>query len=152
MPAARRKSGETRSPALLERLRSRGWRMTPQRRVVAEALAGEHVHLTAEEVYQRAVARLPEIGRATVYNTLGELARMGEIAEVSLGGAVKRYDPETVHRHQHLVCARCGATRDVHPAGESRLAVPGPERSGFTVDRVEIVFWGRCSRCAAAAS
>ncbi|MER6692640.1 transcriptional repressor, partial [Streptomyces minutiscleroticus] len=30
---------------LLERLRDRGWRMTAQRRVVAEVLDGEHVHL-----------------------------------------------------------------------------------------------------------
>ena len=47
--------------------------MTAQRRVVAEVLDGEHVHLTADEVHARAVAKLPEISRATVYNTLGEL-------------------------------------------------------------------------------
>jgi len=29
---------------LLERLRTRGWRLTPQRRVVAEVLHGDHVH------------------------------------------------------------------------------------------------------------
>ena len=51
---------------LLERLRGRGWRMTAQRRVVAEVLDGEHVHLTADEVHSRAVTRLPEISRATV--------------------------------------------------------------------------------------
>lgn len=58
---------------LLERLRGRGWRMTSQRRVVAEVLDGDHVHLTADEVHTRAAQRLPEISRATVYNTLGEL-------------------------------------------------------------------------------
>ncbi|MYU47611.1 transcriptional repressor, partial [Streptomyces sp. SID7803] len=49
---------------LLERLRGRGWRMTAQRRVVAEVLdGGDHVHLTADEVHARAVAKLPEISR-----------------------------------------------------------------------------------------
>ena len=36
---------------LLKRLRGRGWRMTAQRRVVAEVLDGDHVHLTADEVH-----------------------------------------------------------------------------------------------------
>lgn len=62
---------------LLERLRGRGWRMTSQRRVVAEVLDGEHVHYTADEVHARAAQRLPEISRATVYNTLGELVSSG---------------------------------------------------------------------------
>ena len=56
---------------LLDRLRSRGWTMTPQRRVVAAVLSGEHIHLTADEVDVLAVSRLPEISRATVYKTLG---------------------------------------------------------------------------------
>ena len=51
-------------PWLSERLRERGWRVTSQRRAVAEALAGEHVHLTADEVHRRARDVLPE-GLAT---------------------------------------------------------------------------------------
>ena len=82
---------------LLERLRGRGWRMTAQRRVVAEVLDGDHVHLTADEVHARAVARLPEISRATVYNTLGELVSLGEVLEVATDGRAKRYDPNA-HR------------------------------------------------------
>ncbi|MEU9007987.1 transcriptional repressor, partial [Streptomyces sp. NPDC048551] len=100
---------------LLERLRGRGWRMTAQRRVVAEVLDGDHVHLTADEVHARAVSKLPEISRATVYNTLGEMVTLGEVLEVSTDQRAKRYDPNAHRPHQHLVCARCGAIRDVHP-------------------------------------
>lgn len=71
--------------------------MTAQRRVVAEVLDGEHVHLTADEVHARAVAKLPEISRATVYNTLGELVTLGEVLEVSTDRRAKRYDPNA-HR------------------------------------------------------
>ena len=96
---------------LLERLRARGWRMTSQRRVVAEVLSGEHVHLTADEVHARAVERLPEIARATVYNTLGELVSLGEVVELSTDGRAKRYDPNARRPHQHLVCTECGCVR-----------------------------------------
>lgn len=101
---------------LLDRLRGRGWRMTAQRRVVAEVLDGDHVHLTADEVHARAVAKLPEISRATVYNTLGEMVTLGEVIEVSTDRRAKRYDPNAHRPHHHLVCASCGTIRDVHPA------------------------------------
>ena len=132
---------------LLERLRQRGWRMTAQRRAVAEVLAGEHVHLTADEIHERAVARVPEISRATVYNTLRELAELGEILEVTPDGGAKRYDPNTTDPHQHLMCRRCGLLRDVHPKGESGLSLPAGERYGFVVTGIEIMFRGLCAAC-----
>ncbi|MEV6047666.1 Fur family transcriptional regulator [Streptomyces xanthochromogenes] len=132
---------------LLERLRGRGWRMTSQRRVVAEVLAGDHVHLTADEVHGRAAQRLPEISRATVYNTLGELVSLGEVLEVSTDGRAKRYDPNAHQPHQHLVCSQCGTIRDVHPVGDPLDDLPAGERFGFTLAGVEVTYRGLCPAC-----
>ncbi|MEU3744076.1 MULTISPECIES: Fur family transcriptional regulator [Streptomyces] len=133
---------------LLERLRARGWRMTPQRRVVAEVLGGDHVHLTADEIQARAAQRLPEISRAAVYNILGGLVLLGEVAEVSDQGRAKRYDPNAHAPHEHLVCSRCGTMRDVHPTGDPLAALPEEERFGFTVSAVEVTYRGLCPQCA----
>ncbi|GAA2621922.1 Fur family transcriptional regulator [Streptomyces axinellae] len=133
---------------LLDRLRRRGWRMTAQRRVVAEVLDGEHVHLTADEVLARATARLPEISRATVYNTLGELVLLGEVIEVATNDRAKRYDPNAHRPHQHLVCSGCGAIRDVHPDGDPLADLPPAERYGFIISEVETTYWGLCPDCA----
>ncbi|SDN02852.1 Fur family transcriptional regulator [Actinacidiphila guanduensis] len=135
---------------LLERLRGRGWRLTSQRRVVAEVLDGEHVHLTADEVHARAARRLPEISRATVYNTLGELVSLGEVMEVATDGRAKRYDPNAHRPHQHLVCASCGTVRDVHPTGDPLADLPAAERFGFAVSAVEVTYRGLCPDCARA--
>ncbi|GAB7028997.1 Fur family transcriptional regulator [Streptomyces platensis subsp. malvinus] len=132
---------------LLDRLRRRGWRMTAQRRVVAEVLDGEHVHLTADEVLARATVRLPEISRATVYNTLGELVSLGEVTEVATDGRAKRYDPNAHRPHQHLVCSHCGTIRDVHPVGDPLAGLPASERFGFTVSEVEMTYRGLCPEC-----
>ena len=132
---------------LLERLRGRGWRLTAQRRVIAEVLNGDHMHLTADEVHARAVARLPEISRATVYNTLGELASLGEVLEVATDGRAKRYDPNAHHPHQHLVCSHCGAIRDVHPGGDPLADLPTGERFGFVISSVEVTYRGLCPGC-----
>lgn len=130
---------------LLERLRTRGWRLTPQRRVIAEVLDCEHVHLTAEEIHARAQAKLPETGLATVYNTLNELVSLREILEVSTGEGPKRYDPNVRRPHQHLLCIRCGELRDVYPAGEPTL--PASEQHGYEVLDAQITFRGLCPAC-----
>jgi Fur family transcriptional regulator, stress-responsive regulator len=132
---------------LLSRVRHRQWRLSPQRRAVAEVLVGEHVHLTADEVHALAQRRLPEISRATVYNTLNELVAMGEVIEVDITDGAKRYDPNTADPHDHLVCERCRAIRDV-PQTENRPTVPKRARAGFVVTGVDVTYRGLCPACA----
>ncbi|MBV9661716.1 MAG: transcriptional repressor [Acidimicrobiales bacterium] len=137
---------------LVQRLRDRGWRLTAQRRVVAEVLAGEHIHLTADAVYSRAQRLLPEISLATVYNTLNELVGMGEVLEISTGDGPKRYDPNSTATHHHLYCVGCGELRDVNPEGTEGLALSVTQQHGFELLDVDIVFRGMCPRCRAAAA
>jgi Fur family ferric uptake transcriptional regulator len=134
-------------PDLLARLREREWRLSPQRRVVAEVLAGEHVHLTAEQVHDLARDRLPEISRATVYNTLNELVALGEVGVVDLVDGAKRYDPNTAEAHDHMVCETCHTILDVPRAG-TRPTVPKPARGGFLVTGVDVTYRGVCPACA----
>jgi Fur family transcriptional regulator, stress-responsive regulator len=129
---------------LVDRLRDRGWRLTAQRRVIAEAMAGEHVHLTADEVFERARGALPEVSRATVYNTLNELVGMGELHEITHTDGRKRYDPNVEERHHHLVCVGCGRMLDV-TADDPRL--PDDQQHGFELLDIEVTFRARCPGC-----
>lgn len=133
---------------LIDRLRQRGWRLTAQRRVIAEAMDGEHVHLSADEVFERARAALPEVSLATVYNTLNELVSIGEVLEIPHADGRKRYDPNVAERHHHLVCVECGRMLDVH-TDDPKL--PAGQRHGFEVLGVEITFRARCPECVGAA-
>jgi Fe2+ or Zn2+ uptake regulation protein len=139
-------------PVLIDRLRQREWRLTAQRRVVAEVLTGEHVHLTAEAVHGRARVLLPEISLATVYNTLNELVAMGEVREVQAGDGPRRYDPNVTTPHQHLQCVRCGALWDVEPTGAADLALTAEQQRGFRMLDVDIVFRGLCPDCGRSAA
>lgn len=132
---------------LLHRLRQRQWRLSPQRRVVAEVLVGEHVHLTAEQVHDLARRRLPEISRATVYNTLNELVAMGELGEVDVTDGPKRYDPNVAEAHDHLVCESCHTIRDV-PRGRNQPTVARGARASFLITGVDIIYRGLCPECA----
>ncbi len=133
---------------LLARLRARDWRLSPQRRVVAEVLVGDHVHLTAEQVHDLARVRLPEISRATVYNTLNELVAMGEVLEVDVVDGPKRYDPNIAEEHDHLVCGSCHTIRDV-PRSSKPPTITADARAGYVVTAVDVTFRGLCPACAA---
>ena len=135
--------------SLLTRLRDRGYRLTSQRRVVAEVLEGDNIHLTADEVHRAAAARLPEISRATVYSTLHELTEMGELLELNLDGRSKRYDPNVTPAHHHLVCDDCGLVFDVqHHVDAPTLSES--QRHGLLVNRAEITYHGTCPTCQSA--
>ena len=129
---------------LVDRLRDRGWRMTAQRRVIAEVMTGDHAHLAADEVLERAKAVLPEVSLATVYNTLNELVAIGEVSEITHTDGRKRYDPNTAERHHHLVCTECGRMLDV-AADDPVLA--RSEQHGFAIHDVDVTFRGRCPDC-----
>ncbi len=131
-------------PTLLSRLRERGWRMTAQRRAVAEVLQGTDVHLTADEVHRATAALLPNVSRATIYNTLNELVAMGEVGEVTLDGH-HRFDPNVIFQHHHLVCDRCGRIRDV----AAREPAPGDlaeiDEGVFRPSHLQLVIHGECA-------
>jgi Fur family ferric uptake transcriptional regulator len=131
--------------ALADRLVARGWRITPQRRAILGAHTGEQVHVSAEQVHAAARRTVPEVSLATVYNTLNELVRLGEVSEIHLADGSARYDPKVAPDHHHLVCEGCGLTFDVEPVGVSALSLPPAQRFGMTVDSVEVDAPGRRS-------
>jgi len=139
-----------RSPdALTELFRGQGLKVTPQRQCIFRALHGNDRHPTAESIYELVSAEMPTMSLRTVYQTLNDLAAMGEIHPIDLGTGSTRFDPNLADHH-HLVCDRCRAVHDVEIA-PATLDPPGATGLGFTVSRTDIVFRGLCARCSAAA-
>lgn len=132
---------------LLERLERRSWRLTPQRRAVVDALQGENVHLSADELLERVRRELPDTSRATVYNTLNELVELGEVGELQFAGRSRKYDPNVADRHHHVVCDACGMVQDVHLAAGEEPQVPAVI-DGFELRRLDVLFSGVCGTCA----
>lgn len=136
---------------LLSRLRQRGLRITPQRRVILEFLVNEESHPTAEQVYQRVSSLMPDISRTTVYNTLRELSDLGELAPVqdlSQGG--QRYDTST-EPHHHLYCVACHKIIDIDRDFEGMSLSP-EEASGYQILSHQATFYGICPDCQSPAS
>lgn len=99
----------------LETLKNAGYRITEQRQQICHYLATTTKHPTPYEVYADLSAQHPEISRATVYNTLNTLQSLGAIVEISFGANHTHYDTNPAP-HINLICLRCHAVEDYHPA------------------------------------
>ncbi len=131
-----------------ERLRAAGQRVTPQRLLVAEALASAGRQLTAQELWQRVRRRSPRIGRATVFRTVEALVGAGVARRLELPSHGSGYVACQPEHHHHLACSRCGRVEEI---GESYVA-PVAQRvisdTGFIIDDARLDFYGRCASCA----
>ena len=135
-----------RTPAeLTELFRARGLKVTPQRQAIFRVLHGERSHPTAESVYDAVSTSMPTISLRTVYQTLNDLAAMGEVQALDLGTGSARFDPN-LDTHHHLVCDGCGRVDDVY-ADASAVNLPSNQRHGFTINSTEVVFRGICPEC-----
>src|SRR3954447_7301249 len=148
---AGRVPGAMKTPAeLTELFRAKGLKVTPQRQAIFRILHSATIHPTADAVYAAAAAEMPTISLRTVYQTLNDLAAMGEVHALDLGTGSARFDPN-LDAHHHLVCESCGAVHDLY-ADFGKVTVPVREQRGFVVDSTEIVFRGRCATCQTAPS
>ena len=141
--------GAVKSPDELTQIfRARGLKMTPQRQSIFRALHGSGVHPTAEAVYAAVSVEMPTISLRTVYQTLNDLAAMGEIQAIDLGTGSLRFDPN-VDPHHHLVCDECGRVSAVQLDSVAALTREIRAQSGFEPVIRHLGIGGLCAECAA---
>lgn len=131
-------------------MRSRGLRLTWQRRLIAHLLEHAETHLDAEEVFQFARRKDPRIHRATVYRTLHTLKTMGLIDELDLmhvSGDRHFYEVRPSEFHIHLVCMRCGAVAEPGGPFWQELKLRVQEETGFRPEVVRLEMGGTCVNC-----
>jgi Fe2+ or Zn2+ uptake regulation protein len=87
---------------------------------------------------------MPGISLRTVYQTLTDLAEMGELQSIEVGSGSLRFDPN-VSDHHHAVCDGCGDVHDVYVAKAPVLR----GLDDFSVSDAHIVYRGQCGACSA---
>ena len=100
-------------------LRDKGFKATPQRLAIYEALASTTEHPNADMLYQKLTPKYPTMSLATVYKTLDILCTVGLAQELNVGEDAFRYDANTSN-HPHVRCTVCGRTDVTNPELEFR--------------------------------
>jgi len=130
---------------ICDRLHREGKKVTPQRRLIYQALINKANHPKAEDIYEEVRAIIPDIALATVYKALSNLVDMGELLEIKCLGEQSRFDPR-VTPHSHLICIGCSSVENVtQPLLISEPAIS--EKGGFNIQKSEIIYWGLCMAC-----
>ena len=130
----------------IEQLRSKGFRLTPQRLAILEILRSSNRHLTPAEVYQRACQVIPGLTEATVYRTLNFLTGQGLALAAHVGAGQLVYEIAG-RNHHHLVCRSCGGMYEIDHTDLESLYKQLQAESGYLIDTMHVTFFGLCPAC-----
>ena len=132
-----------------EKLRSKGYRLTPQRQLVLEAV-GRLGHATPEDIATDVRSTATAVNISTVYRTLELLEELGLVQHTHLGHGAPTYSVASEVDHVHLVCRGCGEVDEAPPELVAPIVEELAATRGFQVDVGHFAVFGRCRGCAGA--
>jgi Fur family peroxide stress response transcriptional regulator len=121
-----------------------GIKLTPQRMAILEFLKDNKNHPSAEEIYRVVKQKYPMMSFSTVYNTLEALKKKGNLIELTIDPARRRYDPDTGYHH-HLICKQCRKIVDIN--ADFSIDIPEADRAHFEIEGNHVEFYGVCPSC-----
>ena len=133
--------------AIISKLGEKGYRLTPQRRMILSAIENSDDHISAEEIYAQIAAKYPNINISTVYRTLELLKRLSLVTETDLGEGRVRYHPAEKGHHHHLTCQECGAIIDLDESLLAPLKDALLREYKFIADLRHLAILGQCINC-----
>jgi Fur family ferric uptake transcriptional regulator len=129
-------------------LRARGYRLTPQRELVLEAV-DELEHATPDEILTRVRERAAGVNISTVYRTIELLEKLGLVNHTHLGHGAPTYHSTAVPQHVHLMCRGCKAVVEVETAVFDAMVRGLRDEYGFETDVQHLTVFGTCKECSA---
>lgn len=133
---------------IADKLRAAGYRLTPQRLMVLEALHHNPDYATAEEIWERVTARVPQVDLSTVYRQLHFLKDQGLVSEItSLSGPACYAPVREEQPHAHAVCRNCGDIMHVDMGWVADMVAQVRAKHGFQVDIANMELPGVCKQC-----
>ena len=130
---------------VIQILKEKGLRVTPQRFSVYAYLLSSSDHPNAEQILHDLNKDFPVTSQATIYSSLQALKEAGLIKEVLLEETASRYEAN-MQPHHHFFCDHCGVIEDI--AWET-FEVSGIEklRQALQPKSYEVIVRGICDRC-----
>ena len=129
-------------------LRASGYRVTPQRQLVLEAVSRLE-HATPEEIFADVRQTARGVNVSTVYRTLELLEQLGLVSHTHLGHGAPSYHLAADAEHVHLVCQVCERVTEVNKGAVRPLVASLLQTEGFQTDVGHLTIFGVCSDCRA---
>jgi Fur family peroxide stress response transcriptional regulator len=141
-----RRESEMTGEAMIEKLRDRGLKITPQRRAIIDILVEQRpLHPSAPQVFREAEKKGKPLSLSTVYATLHEFSRHGLIKTLEFDQMENRYEMN-LEEHINLICEGCGKIID-YPVPPSVDQGTLTKATGFRVRKTRMEYYGCCREC-----
>lgn len=131
----------------IQQLHAKGYRVTPQRLIVLDAVCEVGGHATFGAIYARVKELDPTIDQSTIYRALDVLSDAGLITVAEMGEQGKIYNIAGDADHHHLRCQSCGLVLTIPTIYLNPLKKALQEQHGFYLQTDHIVLLGLCANC-----
>ena len=132
---------------MLDRLKERGSRITPQRLEVLKILAESVGHPSVEEIHAHVQVKFPTTSLATTYKTVALMKELDEVLELGFADGSNRYDGHKPYPHPHLICTGCHKILDPDLSMLQDIAAEVARETGFRILNHRLDFFGLCPEC-----
>jgi Fur family peroxide stress response transcriptional regulator len=132
--------------SIVETLRKKAYRATPQRIAICRFALHSRDHPTAQRIYDEVKTVHPTVSLATIYKTLQILMEHGLIQELSSHEGQAKFD-SYVEPHINLVCLRCGKIQDLDDPAARETIARITATTEFTRIGQRLDIYGICKVC-----
>jgi Fur family peroxide stress response transcriptional regulator len=133
--------------SIVEALRKKGYKATPQRIAICRFVIHSRDHPTAQRIYKEVKAQYPTVSLATVYKTIDVLKELRMAQELATVDGDTRFDSD-MEAHLNLVCVRCGKIRDFDGMIVKEMLAKVAGKAKFNVRAQSLAVYGLCQNCA----
>lgn len=130
-------------------LRERGYRMTPQRQIIMDAICEGGGHTALPQIFERVQQKAPAINQATVYRSLHFLLNIGLIVKAEITPGETVYEIAGRSPHHHLLCRACHHEVEIDAQPLATLQAEIQQRYDFLIDASHLLLTGLCAHCQA---
>ena len=132
--------------SIIDALRRRGFKATPQRIAICRFALGSRDHPTAQRIFREVKKVHPTVSLATVYKTLQILTELHLVQELAFPNEENRFD-SFVEPHLNVVCVRCGEVIDINDSSTREIVLRAAAKTRYTVTEQRFDIYGICQKC-----
>jgi Fur family peroxide stress response transcriptional regulator len=137
---------------MCKKLKSSGYKLTPQRMAVIKILSERTDHPNPEKIYSLLKKLLPTTSPATVYKTLAILKKLDEVLEIQYSNQSNRYDGVKPAPHPHIYCKKCKKFSDLELLLHGQLIEEIKDSTDYEIESIYLSIEGICPDCKSSVS
>ncbi len=124
-------------------------RNSSRRNLILEHLQGVDRFLSSQEIHKQMKSRGESLGLATVYRQLEILVDEGHLDSIvsPQGEKLFRHCGVDESHHHHIICRKCGMTRQIEISEVEEMAELAAKRYKFTGVTHNLEIFGLCEKC-----